>query len=174
MNRKAWDPQAVAEYDALLQRVIEQADGTGERVDLAEKLLHDAGQAHRYWAHEVEREARRIGIASLVKNYLKRTRVLFATGNAKVEKPRVVGLQRVSDDGVTYAVQALYETATFDELREKRSEVLRQVKAYTDTAALIDRLLALADMYPDVGSVDEALSAHGMSLDEYLSRPLAA
>lgn len=126
MIRQSWGDDDKKDYDALLQKVIEGAEGTGARVDLMEKLVNDAIQAHRFWARETEREA------------------------------------------------ALYDTATFDELRDKRREALRQVRTYSDTVALLDRLLALAELYPDASSVATALIEHGMSLDEYLGVAEAA
>lgn len=168
MNRSAWGPGEKEEYDVLLQRVIEEADSTHERVDLMERLVTDAIQAHRWWASDCERDARRTGFAAQIKSYLKRSRVLFANREAMVDKPRVVGFKRANAEGVVYDVQALLETATFDELRDKRREAIRSIKSYSDSIALLDRLLFLAELHPDAATVAEALEVHGMSLDEYL------
>lgn len=171
MNRASWSPEEIAEYEAMLQKVVEDADGTRSRVDLMESLVGDAVQAHRYWARDCEREARRVGFAAQIKSYLKRNRVLFINRDAAVSKPRVVGLKRSTAEGEVYDVQALIEAATFDELRDKRIQAIKQIKSYSDTVALLDRVLALKDMYPHTQFVVDALHEHGMSLDEYLATP---
>jgi hypothetical protein len=173
MNRASWSPEELAEYEAALKLVVETADSTRDRVDVMERVVDDAIQAHRFWARDCDREARRAGYATQIKAYLKRTRVVFVSRNATVEKPRVVGFKRRSADGVVYDVQALLETATFDELYRKRQESLQQVKSYSDTVALLDRLIALKDLHPTASTVAEALTAHGTSLDEYLGLPEA-
>jgi hypothetical protein len=174
VNRNAWSAEERDEFDETLALVVGSADPTGERVDRMEQLVAGAVQAHRTWAVDVEREARRIGFASLIKAYLKRTRVVFLNREAMVDKPRVVGFKRTSTDGVVYDVQALLETATFDELRAKRREAIRTMRSYRDSIALFDALLTLAEIYPDAATVAEALVAHGMSLDDFLTLPAAA
>lgn len=168
MNRYAWAPEERVEYDQMLQDVIEQAEGTGRRVDLLERLLNDALQAHRFWARDVERHALRTGLRAQIKQHLDRRKVVRPARDVLVEKPRVVGIQRRTEAGQVYFAQVAYDVMTFDELRAKRGEVLRQLRAYSDTIALIDRLLALADMHPEAKTVQEALDLHEMSLDDYL------
>jgi hypothetical protein len=171
---KHWSREERDESEALLLEVVKRETTQAERVDLMETLMADAMQARRAWAADMERECRRDGYARQIKNYLKRTRVIFVHRNAVVTKPRVVGVTRYGEAGGKYAVQALYETMTFDEIREKRRAYLAQRQAYDENVALCDKYLALADLVPDVVTPTEAAHVLGVDIDAYLSDARAA
>jgi len=165
---KIAEPNARREYEALLNAVIAEADGTGERVALMDRFMEDAIQAHRHWAVQVEGAARRNGYAAEIKTYLKRTRVVINLNDREISKPRTIGTRRESDDGKVIDLQLPFEVLTFDQIRDKRREYLTQINAYTDNLAVADRLLALAEMAPGSNTPAEAAKLLGIVLDEYL------
>lgn len=166
---KHWTPEDVREWDSLLQEVVESAETTVERTDLMERLMDDAVNAHRPWANDMQRQCLRDGYARQWKAYMKRTRVIVATREATVEKPRVVGVKRLDEAGAKYDVQALYELLTFDEIRAKRRENLAQIKAYTDSVAVCDKYLALQSLAPEAATPAEAAKSLGIDIDEWLA-----
>lgn len=166
---KHWSPEERAEYEGLLLEVVKREEGQADRVDYMEHLMADATQARRGWAVDLDRDCRRDGYARQIKNYLKRTRVVFARGVDMVEKPRVVGVTRKAEDGSRYAVQSLYETLTFDELRDKRRAYLAQRRSYDESVALCDRYLALADMAPGSSTPLDATRSLGIEIDVFLA-----
>ncbi len=166
---RTWDPKWIAEYNTAMREVVANANGTGERVALWRTVIDDAIQAHRPWAHDVDRDARAVGDASEIKRWLKRHRVVIAIGGRTVRKPRVIGTRRPTDDGVVVDLQLPFAVLTFDEIRNKRTAYLRQLAAYTDDVAVMDILLALSDMAPGTFTPQEAASSLGISLDEYLA-----
>jgi hypothetical protein len=167
MNDRTWSPQDRAEYDAMVASVVQTERTTEARVNLYEKLTADARQAHRFWAGEIDRDARRTGYREQIKRWMKRNRVLVSFDGRMVSKPRVVGI-RQSQGEESYDVQALLDALTFDEIEAKRREYLRQVNVYTDNVALMDRLLALRDMAPTATTPAEACALLDLDFDEYL------
>lgn len=174
MNWSAWSPEERDEYEALLHEVISGARLTGDRVRLMETKMADAEQAHRPWVRDANREAVRTGYASQIKGYLKRNRVALSHDGLILSRPRIIGTPKVSDSGQTYYEQALIELKTFDELRAKRSDYLAQIRAYDANVALIDKLLALADLAPTATTPAEAAAQLDIDLDEYLGGAEAA
>lgn len=170
MNQAAWSSEDREQYDALVREVVESADATEDRIDLYEQGVADARQAHRFWANDVDRDARRTGYREQIKSWLKRNRVIVNINDRKVSKPRVIGVKRTNDKGEQYDAQALFDVMTFDEIRAKRREWLRQVHAYNDNVALADRLLALEELAPSTATPQEACALLGTSLDLYLSQ----
>lgn len=170
MNQAAWSPAEREEYDSIVREVIETVDSTEARIDLYEQAVADAVQARRFWASDVDRDARRTGYREQIKSWLKRNRVIVNIGAREVSKPRVIGVKRTDDEGQQYDAQALLDVMTFDELRAKRREWLRQVHAYNDNVALADRLLALQELAPTATTPQDACRLLGTSLDEYLGQ----
>lgn len=168
MKHASWSPEDNAEFDALMQAVVSEATGTGDRVEAMACKIADARQAHRYWAGDIEREALRTGYAAQIKDWLKRNRVLFAWHGQMLSKPRVIGRRATSSEGTTSFEQALVEAFTFDDLRIKKREYLEQVRAYTENIALIDRLLALADLVPGATTPVQACERLGVTVESWL------
>lgn len=174
MNVSAWSPEERDEYEALLFEVISEARQSGERVRLMEAKMADATQAHRAWVQDANRDALRTGYASQIKSYLKRNRVALSHDGLILSRPRVIGTPKVTGEGKTFYEQALIELKTFDELRAKRSDYLAQIRAYDANVALIDKLLALADLAPGAGTPAEAALLLDIDIDEYLGGVEAA
>lgn len=173
MNFKTWGPEERAEYDAMLDEIISSASDTGERADLMEAKMRDAIQAQRFWANDAEYHACRVGYIAQIKSYLKRTRVMFSYDGSIISRPRFVGARAKTESGEVFYTQALIETLTFDELREKRLDYLRQIRAYDENLALVDRLLALADMCPKASTPNDALKLLNLTVEDYLGEAAA-
>lgn len=173
MNFKVWSPEERAEYDAMLCEIVDATTDSGKRADLMEARMNDAIQAQRFWANDAEYHARRVGYLAQIKSFLKRNRLMFSHDGGLVARPRVIGTRSVNELGETVHVQALIETLTFDELRQKRLDYLRQIRAYDENLALVDRMLALADMCPEAASPIEALVLLGLTVEDYLGEAAA-
>jgi hypothetical protein len=170
VNFKNWSPEERDEYDAMLAEIVTSATDSGERADLMEAKMRDAIQAQRFWANDAEYHACRVGYLAQIKSYLKRNRLLFSYEGLLISRPRVVGTKSVSESGETVHIQALIETLTFD---EQRLEYLRQIRAYDENLALVDRLLALADMCPEASSPIDALKMLDLTVEDYLGEAAA-
>lgn len=168
---KILEPNAREEYDALLAEVCDGAVSTSERVRLMVRLMHDAKQSHRDWAHAVDDGSLRDGYANEIKRYLKRTRVVVLMDDGRsVSKPATVGAKRVDEKtGKWFDAQLPLEVLTFDELRGKRIEYVTQANAYTDNIATADKLLALEYMAPGARTPDEAARKIGTTVAVYLA-----
>ena len=166
---KIVEPEARREYEQMMAEVLAEAEGTGDRARLLANKVHDAIQAHRSWAQQVQWDAQVTGYAAAVKTYLKRTRVVVNIHDREVSKPRTIGTKRRDEDGNVVDLQLPLEVLTFDQIREKRREYVRQVKAYTDNLAVADRLLALEEMAPGSATPAEAAKTLGTTLDDYLA-----
>jgi hypothetical protein len=167
---KISEPHARREYEQLMAEVVSEAEGTGDRARLMADKIHDAIQAQRSWAAGVQFAAEIDGYAAAVKAYLKRTRVVVIVDqDREISKPRTIGVKRRDKDGTVVDLQLPMEVLTFDQLREKRREYIRQLKAYTDNVAVADRLLALEEMAPGSSTPTEAAAQLGVTLDDYLA-----
>lgn len=168
---KIAEPEARAEYERLMDEVVNEAETTGDRARLMADKIHDAIQAQRSWAMGVQYAAEIDGYAAAVKVYLKRKRVVVLVDDAgrQIEKPRTIGAKRRDGAGKVVDLQLPLEVLTFDQVREKRREYLAQQKAYTDNIAVADRLLALEEMAPGCSTPAAAAKALGTTLDDYLA-----
>jgi DNA mismatch repair ATPase MutS len=173
MNQKAWSPDERAEYEKLLSEVVNEKTTSRDRIDAMERKVLDAIQARRRWAREVERHATLLGYGSLIRSYLDRIRIPYVRNGNRVVKPRIIGVRRKSTDGTVADQQVLIDIATFDELREKRAAYLRQIKSYSDSVALADRLLALADLVPNAANPREAAKLLGTTVEAWLGENAA-
>lgn len=168
IDRRSWSAEERAEEEAMLQQIIDSTTDTHARLDLGERLLGDAIQAHRYWATELERQFLRNGLAKEIKRYQDRHRVAVAYDDRLVSQPRVQGVKSRRSDGSVYEARALIEFRPWEEIAEKRLEAIRMRRTYDEKVAHYDRLLALRDLAPDATTPVEAATALGIDLDEYL------
>jgi len=169
MNRNAWEPEEKAEYDALLAEVVAATNRTPARLDLFERKLNDAIQAHRPWAREVERHCVRSGLAKEIKAFQDRSRAMVAHNGRVLNLPKVQStLVRNEESGEVFHQRELIELWNWDQIVEKRAEALRARRGYTEKIAHYDKLLALREMYPEANTPAEAAKALGLNLDEFL------
>lgn len=173
MNFKIWSPEERDEYDEMLRKIVTSTADSGDRVDLMEARMADAVQAHRFWANDAERSACRVGYSAQIRSYIKRNRLMFSHEGSVIFRPRVIGTRGINELGEKFHAQALIETLTFDELRQKRLDYLRQIRAYDENLALVDRMLALADMCPEANSPIEALELLNLTVEDYLGEVAA-
>lgn len=170
IDRAAWSPEERAEFEALLTEVCDASRDTAGRLNLMEELIQDAIQAHRPWATEVARSARREGYAREIKRHQDRQRALVAYDGRVLSMPAVQARKVLDADGEVSYQRELIELWTWAELRAKRKEAIRAAKTYTDKVAHYDRLLFLAELAPEAGTPSEAAKALGLNLEEWLGR----
>jgi hypothetical protein len=170
VSRAMWSPAERAEYDEMVRAVCLAASSTEERVELYKDHLADALQSQRFWAEDSARDAHHRGCREQLTNWLKSNRVVVAIGDRTVSKPRTIGVRRKGQGGEEFDTQVLFELIEWDELERKREDYLKQLRAYTDNTAVIDKLLALRVIVPEAGNPRDALAALGESLDTYLAR----
>lgn len=169
-DRAAWSPEERAEYEALVGEVVDASRETRARLDLMDELINDAIQAHRPWASEVARAARREGYAREIKRHQDRQRALVAYDGRVLSVPAVQARKVVDSDGSVTYQRELIELWSWDELWEKRGEALKAAKTYSEKVAHYDRLLALRELAPDAETPAEAAEALGLDLGEWLGR----
>ncbi len=170
LNRQAWDPIARDEYEDLLGCVAASSTNTSHRLDLFERLIADAAQAHRYWAREVERACTRHGYAKEIKAYQDRNRAMVATETGELlNLPSVQGRVARTDAGEVYHQRALIEVWPWEQILEKRSQAIRSRRVYTDKIAHYDKLLALRELVPDSLTPVDAARRLGITVNDYLA-----
>lgn len=170
MNERTWDEDDRAEYDAACREAWESGDSTRQRINSFLSMLHDAIQAHRPWAHEVEREALRRGAGSLLNRWNKaKNQIPVAYDGRVLSKPRSIGTRRTDESGDSYSTQTLFDFMDWSELAEKKREYLIQVKAYTANVAVIDRLLALHELVPTASNPADACKQLNTTVETWLA-----
>lgn len=168
IDRKGWSPHERSEEAAMWQDIVDSTTDTHARLDLAERLLNDAIQAHRFWAHELERQFLRNGLAKEIKRFQDRHRAVVAYHGRLVSLPRVQGVKARRPDGTVYEARALIEFCPWEEIAAKRLEAIRIRRTYSEKTAHYDRLLALRELAPDTATPVQAAAALGIDLDGYL------
>lgn len=171
MNARHIHPEARDEYEALMQRVVTEATGTKDRVDLMLHLIDRMLGTGQDWSEALYETALRTGLRHEIHNYLKRTRIVVNTRDGReVEKPQVIGVKRLDAESGTWVdTQLPLEVLTFDEIRAKRQEYLTIRAAYDDSVALADKLLALEIMALGARTPEQACRRLGKSLADYLA-----
>ncbi len=169
LNRRAWAPEDAAEYEAILAEVVDSSKDTATRLDLYEKKLHDAIQAQRYWARDIQRANERQGAAAEIKRYQDRNRrALVSYDGRLLSMPVFQGTVARSSTGAVVHQRELIEVCSWETVAEKRSDEIRMRQAYTDRIAYLDKLLSLRVLCPESASPKDAADRLGMSLDVYL------
>lgn len=174
IDRGAWSPEEREEFDALLADVVATSSDTTDRLNLADKLLTDAIQAHRPWASEVATSCRREGMAREIKRHQDRQRVAVAYNGRVLSVPAVQARKVVDTDGAVSYQRELIELWTWAELLDKRAEAIRAQVTYSEKVAHYDRLLALRELAPASDSPAEAAEHLGIDLDSWLAGEVAA
>lgn len=170
MTRHTWPSEDREDYDQLCHEAWQHSDSTRQRTEEFLRLLHDAGQAHRLFAHDMLREAEFRGASSILKEWHKRThRVAVAYNGELLTKSRAVGTVKVAADGLSYATQTLFDMLTFEQLQAKIVEYRRQVAAYRENIHICERLLSLRDLAPEAATPAEACQRLGTTVDDFLA-----
>lgn len=170
INRAAWKPVEREEFEELLAEVVGSSPDTTARLDLLDRLLADAIQAHRPWATEVARSARREGLAREIKRHQDRRRVSVSYDGRVLSVPAVQARKVVDAAGAVTYQRELIELWTWDELETKRREAVQATRTYTEKVAHYDRLLTLHVLAPASSTPAEAAEALGIDLAEWLGR----
>lgn len=175
VNRAAWSPEEHAEYEALLEEVVSSSRNTGERLDLMERLMVDAIQAHRPWASEVARSATRHGYAAEIKAHQDRANIVLVSYEGRPLNVPGVQSRRVRNaTGNTTHQRELISKWTWEQIADKRVEAIRTCRSYEAKIAHYDRLLALRELCPDSTTPIEAAERLGINLDDFLVRKVEA
>lgn len=174
INRSAWGSDERAEYEVMLDAVIESSKNTGDRLNTFERLLNDAVQAHRPWARDVERVAIRAGLGKEIKAHQDRIRAHVSYDGRVLDLPRVQARRVASPAGEVVYQRELIELWTWSEIEAKRNEALSGQSAYTSKIAHYDALLALRDMAPGSTSPVDAARQLETTVDQWLGGQKAA
>lgn len=170
INRLAWSPQEREEFEELLAAVTSASSGTTDRLDLMDRLINDAMQAHRPWATEVARAARREGFAREIKRFQDRQRATVAYDGRVLSVPAIQARRVVDGSGAVAFQRELIELWTWDELTAKRAEAIQASRTYSEKVAHYDRLLVLRDLAPESSTPAEAAESLGFELGDWLGR----
>ena len=170
INRAAWSPEERAEYDELLAEVVAATTRTDERLDLMDRKIIDAVQAHRPWASEVLLAARRSGFSKEIRNYQNQQRVPVAYDGRVLSVPAVQARRVVDESGAVAYQRGLIDYWTWEELKAKRAEAVQAATTYTEKIAHYDRLLMLGELAPGSATPAEAAAALGVDLADWLGR----
>ncbi len=174
MNRNAWSAEDRKAYDDLLADVVGATSSTTERLNMFERLLNDAIQAHRPWARDVERGCVRQGLAKEIKSYQDRNRAMVAHNGKVLNLPRVQGTVVRDESGEIYHQRELIELWTWEQIAEKRLEAIRGRRTYSAKIAHYDRLLSLRVKCPESETPADAAERLGLDIDEYLGSAAAS
>ena len=174
MNRSGWTPEEREEYDSICTESWGVSASTRGRVAAFLERIHDARQAHRFFAGEVDAEMRRVGAARLLNRWHKANAQVTVSFDGRVlNKPRVIGTVRSDAEGRSFATQALFDFMTWGEIEEKIQEYAKQVNAYRANIALCLRLLDLHDAVPAAATPAQAAEALGTSVEAWLGEQAA-
>lgn len=172
IDRGGWPPEEREEYEALLGEVATASTVTSERLDLFERKLTDAVQAHRPWAVQVERACLRGGMGQEIRRFEDRNRALVAHDGRVLSVPAIQARRVHTDSGEVYQ-RELIQLWTWAEIEGKRVEALNAARTYTDKVAHYDRLLALRALCPASATPDDAARRLDIDLDDFLGRKSA-
>lgn len=173
INRATWSPRDKDEYEDLLAEICNETNDTSERLDLFEDKLIDAVNAQRQWALDVARASRRAGLGKEITRFEDRNRALVSFDGQLLSVPRTQSRKVKVAGEVTYQ-RELIVVWSWDEIAEKREDVIKASRTYTAKVQQYDRLLALRVLAPLAKSPAEAAEMLGIDLDEYLGKSEAA
>lgn len=172
--RATWGSDERAEYVALMEAVIAASKNTHDRVDVFERLLNDAVQAHRPWARDLERLAVRDGLRREIKAHTDRERALVSHDGQVLNLPSVQARRLTAPTGEIYYQRELIQKFTWEEIEAKRREAMQGRRTYSDKIAHYDALLALRDMAPESTSPEDAAKQLETTVDQWLGGRKAA
>lgn len=169
MTGKAhWGEAEAAEYDSIIEATLRRDVSTSERAGEFEREVESAVQAHRPWAREVEQDAKRRGFLSIYKQEVRKGTVLVEVDGRDVEKPAMISVQRVGDNGVTFQQLAFYEVMTREQIAFKRTEYIKARRAYDSNVAVMDKLTAMLDT-AETDDLATAAAILGLSVEDWLA-----
>jgi hypothetical protein len=169
-NQPFLSEEETAEWHALLDAVIDDVPGSGERADRLVAELNDAEQAQRPWASEVRYHALRIGLGTMVRRHGKKRRtVLVPAGGAQVIKSAVLGMKVRHDDGTVEDQQRLLDEIPWVALEAMIDAYAATMAGYGVGLRMMRRALALRDEAPSAATPGEAARMLGTSLDAWLA-----
>lgn len=175
LSKAAWGEQERDEFDVLVQECL-AANRSDERTQRFVAGVADAVQAHRPWARDVERHALYRGAQSILAAEERRrpdATIPVAFDGQRLDKPRMLGVRRADDEGNVWAERTLFDYMTVEELRAKRKEFLANAKTYSDSAEMLDRLIAMCDA-AECTTPAEAARKLGVPIESWIARERVA
>lgn len=174
MKRAAWSSKEIEEHDQLLDEAC-KSPLARDRIETFLAGIEDGIQAHRKWAKDVERTIRSTGAGNYIKTFRKQYRSINVAFNGKIlTKPAERGTTEIDDEGQKVNVRKLFYTWTFDQIRTKRGEYLKQIRSYTVDVATMDRLLAMVDLAPDAATPEDAAKTMRTTVEAWLLDEVSA
>lgn len=167
LNTQKWDPADLAEFTQLCDEAWDSSPSQHERNKAFREGIADAIQAHRTWASYVYEMAANDALADVLKTHHSRP-IMVAYNGKIISKPRMAGTTAVDKNGKTVRTRELFDCFTVQQLRDKRTDCLKQVKSYRGTVAMIDKLIALCDA-AGCDTPELAAKAIGTTVEDWLS-----
>jgi hypothetical protein len=174
MNRKHWTSDELAELDAIVEAVMALDVSNSERAAMfGQEIDRAADQAHREWAHEIRADAMRRGYMSIYRTEVRKGVVLVEVEGVAVEKPAMISVPKLADEGQRFQQLAFYEVLTREQIAFKRREYLKARNAYDSNVAVMDKLTAMLDA-AEADDVQTAAAILGVSVESWLLGEAAA
>lgn len=171
MSKLSWPEEDANEFDDLIEEALRH-DSVADRTKVFLAGLDDAQQAQRYWALDVTAEIRREGARRILNREAERRRPrvpVSEDGQVIGKMPREAGRRVRALDGSVSHQRGLFDLMTWDELREKRAELVRNSRALKVDIHGIEVLLSLEERFPDAATPADACALLGTSVEEYLA-----
>ena len=165
--KKRWSDTERAEFEAVVLESIAVDGSNSKRAEAFAAKVADAIQAHRPWARDVEKDALSRGFKNVFRAEARKGTVTVMLKGTSVEKPAQVSVRKQSEDGVTYEQLAFFETLTRQQVADKRTEYLKQRRAYDSNIATMDKLAALMDA-AQADDIETACAIIGVTVEEWL------
>ena len=172
---RSWPERDRGEYEAACARAWLAGQTMRERGDALLEEVHAALAAQKMWARDLIHRFGEIGAQREIKAWVNgRERIYVAHDGIVLNRPRVIGVQRTTDEGAGYIVQALFDVVTFAEIKKKVREWEGQIGAYRDNITAAKRVLELEEAAPGSLTPAEAVKALGITLDVWLGQEKAS
>lgn len=173
---RTWTAADRDEYEVASAEAWDAAESTRERAMHFLLLVQDAAQAHRPWALALLGDFLESGAASELKRWRKASHkvVALAPDGRILSRPRTVGVQRKTADGVVYVQQEAFDLLAWEEIERKIADFRIQIGAYADNIFILSTVLELRELAPGSSTPDEAARQLGTTVDAWLDTRTAA
>lgn len=170
-DTRHWPDDERKRHDELCRQAWAAGETASARGNEFEDLITAEEEADSRWARELLNHACRAGLWAHLKDHMQRNhRLLFAHDGRLLTKSALIGVWRQdSKESPPFQVQALIQTATYEEVRRKRAAWLKQRDAYDVNVAYMDRALALEVLVPGSISPAEALEKLNRTAEEWFA-----
>lgn len=169
--RNRWGSEEVAEFEHAIEGALDIDGSTTERAEHFREHVEGAIQAHRPWARDIEADALSRGYKSIYRQEARRGTVLVSTTSGEIERPSMISVARHDEGGVVFQQLSFYAVMNREQIREKRNEYLKQIRAYDANVQMMDKLTAMLDASGS-DDLETAAASLGVSVEDWLSNPI--